>query len=147
MRFGAWESRKGVLPKGILLWERVQSGDALGVGGTQPQQGLGREAWLRTSALDSIHCYQLMGCGMSGHGVGAVSEPTGSLRSPGAVEGRLILNKASHLTLRTSPQSSESRSCWTGGQVSDLAASVPPVAVMLLDTSGLWQVRIWCQTL
>lgn len=66
MRFWVWESRKGVLPKGVS-WERVQSGGALGVSGTQPQQGLGREAWLRTSALDSIHCYQMMGCGISGH--------------------------------------------------------------------------------
>jgi hypothetical protein len=74
---------------------------------------------------------------MSGRGVGAVSLQMGNLRSPGAVEGQLILNKASHLIFWTFPQSLESRACWPGGQVSDLPASVSPVAAMLLEASGL----------
>lgn len=41
---------------------------------------------------------------MSGLGVGAVSLQMGNLRSPGAVEGQLILNKASHLIFWTFPQ-------------------------------------------
>lgn len=92
----------------------VPSGDTIGVIGTQPGQGLGRAPCLRTSTLDSIHCYRIEDCSMSRHGVGAVSLRMGNLHSPGAGEGQLILNKASHLIFWAFPQPLESRACGPG---------------------------------
>lgn len=43
----------------------VQSGDTIGVIGTQPGQGLGRAPFLRTPTLDSIHCYRIEDFNMS----------------------------------------------------------------------------------
>lgn len=131
LRLGVEE---GCSAKGRIIGKSAEW-DTLGVSGTQPGQGLGRVTGLRTSTLDSIHYYPLVNCSVSGRGVGAVS--LRNLCSPGAVEGQLILNKASHLIFWTFPQSLESRACWPGRQVSDLPASVSPVASMLLEASGL----------